>query len=76
MKPKLAKEMTDKELVDTWEKGKKWLNDHMQVTGTNKNELGEVYDYTGFMVGLSRIEEIEDELNVRELAYGKSQKSV
>ena len=66
---KKVSEMLDKELIKADKEGKKWLNHHSQVSETNKNELGEIYDHDLFMLGLNRIEEIEDELMKRGINY-------
>jgi hypothetical protein len=66
------KDMTDQELLDTWKLACSWTEKRMQVTGTNKNELGKPYDHQEFMIALSKIEKLEDELQRRKITYGKS----
>lgn len=69
MKKKLAS-MIDQELIDTYKKACNWLAKRMQVTGTNKNELGEVYDHQQFLLALEKVEKMEDEMQKRGLVYG------
>ena len=59
--------MTNDELIDADNAGKKWLNAHEQVSGTNKNAIGEMYDAQSYDLGLARIEEIEGEMQRRKL---------
>lgn len=72
MKQKVE-DMSNEQLLDAYKKGYKWLSDHMQVTGTNKNELGE--EITPEMLdqwerGLKRLEKIEIEMRKRGIVYG------
>lgn len=62
---------TDQELLKAYEVGSKWISNRMQVTGTDKNELGEKYDHISFLLGLNRLGEVQDELNRRGIKYGK-----
>ena len=66
-------QMTDQELLEAYKKGSKWLTDRMQVTGTNKNELGEEITperLDQWERGLKRLEKIELEMNKRGIVYG------
>lgn len=62
-------EMTDEQLLDSYKKGTKWALDHAQVTSTDKNELGEIYNDQEWQIALNRIERIEKELQKRGLSY-------
>jgi hypothetical protein len=62
--------MSDEELIKVYKVGKRWLIQHSQVSEITKNELGEMYDHESFMLGLNRIETIEDELMQRGINYG------
>lgn len=62
-------DMTDEQLLETYKKGTKWAIDHGQVTGTDKNELGEKYNDAEWQTALNRIEKIEKELQKRGLSY-------
>lgn len=62
--------MTDQELLEVYKLACNWTVKRMQVTGTNKNELGEIYDHQLFLAALERIEKMEDEMQKRGLAYG------
>lgn len=62
---KRTEEMTEQELKQAYEIGKKWVSDRVQIVGTDKNALGEAYDNDGFLRGLERLEEIEDEFRKR-----------
>lgn len=66
---KKVSEMDDNALIKADMVGKRWLDNHMQVSGTNKNKLGELYDHESFMLGLDRIEDIEEELIKRGIKY-------
>lgn len=67
---KEVKNMTNDELLKAYKKGCKWTTARMQVTGTNKNELGQPYDHETFLAGLNRLEVIENELMERGVIYG------
>lgn len=72
MKTPIA-QMTNDQLLDSYKKGSKWLTDRMQVTGTNKNELGEVITpemFDQWERALKRLEKIELEMNKRGIVYG------
>ena len=65
--------MTDQELLDLYKKGSKWLTDHMQVSDTNKNELGETITSEMFKQwekGLHKLEKVVIEMNKRGIVYG------
>ena len=65
--------MSNQELLDSYKKGYKWISDHMQVTETNKNELGEEITprmFKEWEVGLKRLENIELEMQKRGIVYG------
>lgn len=64
---KNIKEISDQELKEAYEAGKLWVSNRCQVVGTNKNVLGESYNNDLFLVGLKRLEAIEDELREREI---------
>jgi hypothetical protein len=66
---KPIKEMTNGELINAFSKGKAWVANREQVTGTNKNKLGTAYDHEDFMAGLKRIEALEDEMKERNINY-------
>lgn len=70
MKAKPIPELTDTELLDKYKAGSLWVTGHMQVTGTDKNELGTKYNHEMFMTGLKRLEVIENELMKRGITYG------
>lgn len=63
--------MTDNELVERWNKGCVWLTKHEQITDTNKNKLGELYDNNLYLLALKRIEGLEDEMKRRSIKYGR-----
>jgi hypothetical protein len=63
--------MTNEELLEKWKVGYSWLTKHEQVTNTNKNSLGEIYDHALYLVALKRIETLEDEMKRRGMEYGK-----
>lgn len=66
-------EMSNQELLTAYKAGYKWLSDHMQVTGTNKNELGEEITpemFDQWERGLKRLEKIELEMQKRGIVYG------
>ena len=65
------KSMTNEELLERWVKGCSWVDRHMIITGTNKNQLGEFYDRVSFTIGLNRLKSIERELQERNVKYGK-----
>jgi len=63
--------MSDKDLLDAYKVGSKWLVDHAQVTGTNKNNLGEEItqqEVELYTAGLRRLERIEKEMQIRGIA--------
>lgn len=64
--------MNDEELVAHWKMGYKWLTDHEQISGTNKNRLGEPYNHTSYLVALKRIELLEDQMRERSIQYGQN----
>lgn len=53
---------TNEELVSAWRKGKDWLTQNEQITGSKKNREGKAYDHETWLVGLKKIEAIEDEM--------------
>jgi len=59
--------MTDIDLKKSYETGKIWVTNRMQVSGTNKDVLGQIYNHSTFLAGLHRVELLEDELMVRGL---------
>lgn len=63
------KEMTEQEILEAYEVGKKWVSNRVQVVGTNKNVLGEVYDNEAFLAGLKRLELLESEMQERGTIY-------
>lgn len=63
-----ATELSDEELLDKYRKAEKWLNPHAQVTGSDKNEMGERYNHVEFMKVLNVYEALSDEMNKRGLA--------
>jgi len=62
--------MTNDELLAKWGIGCKWLEIHEQMTGTNKNCLGETYDHRIYLLALARLENIEGEMQKRKMIYG------
>jgi len=60
-------DMTNEQLLKAHNEGKIWVSNRMQVSETNKNVLGEIYNHLDFLAGLSRIEELEDQLILRNL---------
>lgn len=64
-------QMTEKELLETWTKACYWTIQRMQVTGTNKNKLGELYNHELCMMAIGRIEKLEDEMNRKGVNYGR-----
>ena len=62
--------MTDGEILNKWKIGCKWLTAREQISNTNKNNLGEIYDHKIYLVALKRLEAIEDELMKRNIIYG------
>ena len=69
MKKPTPEEMSDEQILDSYVNGSSWLIKKSQVTGTDKNTLGEKYNHKEFMVGLNRLEAIEREMQKRGLAY-------
>ena len=63
------RQMSDKELLDIYKLACKWTQDRMQVTDTDKDERGQTYNHKQFMNGLNRIEQLENEMQRRGLAY-------
>jgi hypothetical protein len=64
-----TEEMSDLQLLESYKKGKKWVSDRIQVTGTNRNKVGGLYNPTEFIAGLKRLEEIEYEMARRGIDY-------
>lgn len=61
-------EMTDAELKKAWTKGVNWLNAKSQSWGDkNKAIDGTPYNHRKFLLGLRRLESIEDEAKKRGL---------
>lgn len=60
---KPIEEMTDQELVDSWEAGCKWTTSKMDSNDPETHQL--------FLAGLKRIEALEDELKKRKVNYGR-----
>lgn len=67
-KKKSISEMTDEEVTKAYQKGTQWLRDRALVTGSDKNEMGELYNDDEWQTGLKRIEKLEDEMRKRGLA--------
>ena len=67
MSKKVA-EMSDAELIQSYKKGKGWLINNEQVAKTGKNAEGKEYDPAMYFAGLSRIQDIEDEMVKRGIA--------
>ena len=63
--------MENEELLGRWNRGYEWLTKHEQITGTNKNRLGEIYDHTLYLLALRRIEFLEDEMRKRVIKHGR-----
>ena len=73
-KIKPYEEMTDEELVETYKIACDWTSKRMQVTGTNKNELGEEITQEKieeFEIALKKIEKLEDLMRARKINYGR-----
>jgi hypothetical protein len=68
---KQISDMTDNELIDAWQKGKKWLVENEQASKSDKNESGGEYNSHLYMTGLMRIEKIEDEMIRRKVLWPK-----
>lgn len=66
---KRLRDLTDKDLNDLYVRGSNWLAKRMQVTGTDKNEMGEKYNHAEFEKGLRKVEAIEREMQKRNIAY-------
>lgn len=66
---KEVSEMNNGGLKEAYNKGKNWLVKNEQITGTDKNAEGKRYDGTMYVLGLRRIEKIEDELRKRKINY-------
>ncbi len=63
-----VKEMTDVELKKAWDRGVAWLNKKSQSWGNKKEAVdGTPYDHGKFLLGLGRLESIEDESRNREI---------
>lgn len=69
MKKPAPKEMSDEQLLQGYVTGSKWLLRKQQVAGTDKDTEGEQYDHKTYMAGLKRLEQIEEEMQKRDLAY-------
>ena len=67
---KQLKDMTVEELIKAFKIGSQYVTNRMQVAGTGRNGLGELYGHSEFLAGLTRLEKVEDELNLRGVAYG------
>lgn len=63
--------MNEKELLEKWELGKRWLTENGQVSKTNKNYKGKIYDHRLYLKGLIKLEAIEDELQRQGINYGQ-----
>lgn len=63
--------MTDKELIERYRKAVIWLKANWGVSGTDLAENGEKYNHKRWSKGLKRLEELEDELKIRGITYGK-----
>ncbi len=61
---KKLNEMTNEELKVVYEKGKQWMNDN------DRTAKGLAYKANKWRAGLRRIEEIENELQRRNIKYG------
>jgi len=66
---KRVSEMTNKELMIVYEKGKAWLIKEEQGAEPDKNMGGGKYNPAAYFQGLTRIESIEEEINKRGLGY-------
>ena len=64
MKKPIA-EMSDAELKQAYEAGKKWLIENEQGSKTDRRVESKPYDPALYMAGLTRIEAIEDEMKRR-----------
>jgi len=62
--------MTNDLLLEKWKTGCRWLVLKEQITNTNKNGAGEVYDNKIYLLALERLERIEDEMQKRKMIYG------
>ena len=62
--PKDIKLMSDAELVSAWKKGRIWLVENMEDKYPDHASL------VLFLTGLTRIQNIEDELQQRGVKYG------
>jgi len=60
-------DLTNAQLLSRYRLATKWTSDRMQVTGTDKNKLGERYNHEEFMVALTKIELMEEEIQKRRL---------
>lgn len=60
-----VKKMTDKELVDAYNKGKTLTIQQEQVTGTTINNAGKEYNHEVWESYLHRLEELEEEIKCR-----------
>lgn len=67
---KKVSEMSDEELKQSYALGKGWLEEKEQVTGTDKNAVGEKYEGSMYLFGIGRIEALEKELQRRNISYG------
>lgn len=64
--------MTDKELLERWKTACSWLILREQLTNTNKNQLGQIYNHDLYLIGLRKLEKIEKELQRRGINYGQA----
>lgn len=65
--PKNVKDMTNTELLESYQKGKVLTIQQEESENKGFNILGKLYDHTTFLAYLRRIEELEDEISRRNL---------
>lgn len=70
---KLITEMTSKELITAHKKAEEWLNQKFQKTGTDLAEDGTPYNHKLFIAGLTRYEQITDEIRERTRVHKQAQ---
>ncbi len=66
-------DFTSVKLLDQIKKGRKWLHDNAQKTGTEYNEVGGLYDDVDFQRKLALYEAMVDECRFRGLSEEKLQ---
>jgi hypothetical protein len=66
-------DLTSARLLDQVQKGRKWLHDNAQKTGTDNNEVGGLYDDVDFQKKLALYEAMVDECRFRGLSEEKLQ---